>query len=342
MTNFTRRSFTAGVATLAALPRVVFGQGTTPRVRFAVDWVWQSNHAIWTMAQDQGFFAAEKIDADIQRGFGSADNLTKLGAGALDIALVDPNLLAKFNQENPNNQMTAVFIVYDAAPSSVIFLKSSGIKTIKDLEGKKLAISEGDATWPLFQVLCKINNVDLNKIDITNVSGQLRDSMVIQKRVDASLGFFVIAVINIAAAGVPREDIGYLQYNKNGLALYSLSLVCKKSYCTANPQAVAGFVRATVKGTKAMLADRKGAVASILKRDNLLKENVEIDRNELMIEGSLLTPWVKENGMSTIDRARFETTTGQVAEAFGVNVKPKMEDIYTDRFLPPQSERKIA
>ena len=171
MTNFTRRSFTAGVATLAALPRVVFGQGTTPRVRFAVDWVWQSNHAIWTMAQDQGFFAAEKIDADIQRGFGSADNLTKLGAGALDIALVDPNLLAKFNQENPNNQMTAVFIVYDAAPSSVIFLKSSGIKTIKDLEGKKLAISEGDATWPLFQVLCKINNVDLNKIDITNVSG---------------------------------------------------------------------------------------------------------------------------------------------------------------------------
>jgi hypothetical protein len=46
-----------------------------------------------------------------------------------------------------------------------------------------------------------------------------------------------------------------------------------------------------------------------------------------MIEGSLLTPWVKQNGISTIDRERFERTTAQVAEAFGVPVKPKMEDI---------------
>jgi NitT/TauT family transport system substrate-binding protein len=91
-----------------------------------------------------------------------------------------------------------------------------------------------------------------------------------------------------------------------------------------------------------MLVDRKGAVASVMRRDNLLKENVELERNELMINGSLLTPWVRQNGMSTVDRERFERTTAQVAEAFGVNVKPKMEDIYTERFLPPKAERMIA
>jgi NitT/TauT family transport system substrate-binding protein len=51
---------------------------------------------------------------------------------------------------------------------------------------------------------------------------------------------------------------------------------------------------------------------------------------------------VKQNGISTIDRERFERTTAQVAEAFGVPVKPKMEDIYTERFLPPKAERMIA
>ena len=340
MSMVSRRLFLSGV-TGALLPRTVVAQ-TASRVRFAVDWVWQSNHAIWTLAQDNGFFAAEKIDAAVERGYGSADNLTKLGAGALDMALVDPNLLAKFNYENPNSQMTAVFIVYDAAPSSIVFLKSSGIKAVKDLEGRKLAISEGDATWPLFQVLCKINNVDLKKIETVNVSPQLRDSMVIQKRVDASLGFFVTAVLNIAAAGVPRDEIGWLQYNKNGLALYSLSLVCKKAYGAANPETVSGFARAALKGVKAMIADRKGAVASVMRRDPLLKEDVELERNELMIDGSLLTPWVKQNGISTIDRERFERTTAQVAEAFGVPVKPKMEDIYTERFLPPKAERMLA
>jgi NitT/TauT family transport system substrate-binding protein len=342
MNTLTRRTFMAAAAGTLAAPSATLGQSANARLRFAVDWVWQGNHSIWTLAQDRGFFADEKLDASIERGYGSADNLTKLAAGALDIGLVDPNLLTKFNHENGNSQMTAVCVVYDAAPSAIIFLRSSGIKTVKDLEGKKLAVTETDATWPLFRVLCKINDVDLAKIDVVNVSPQLRDTMVIQKRVDASLGFFVTAVINIAAAGVPRDDIGYLQYSKNGLALYSLSLVCKKDFAVANPAAVSGFVRGTVKGARAMLADRQAAIASVIRRDPLLKADVENARNELMNEGSLLTAWVRQHGMSTVDRERFERTTGQVAEVFGVNVKPKMEDLYTDRFLPPAAERMLS
>ena len=323
------------------MPSIIRAQTGTSKVRFAVDWVWQGNHSIWTYAQDLGLFAAEKVDAQISRGYGSADSLTKLAGGALDMALADPNLLAKFNRDNPSAQAIDTCIVYDAAPSSVVFLKSSGIKTLKDLEGRTLAISEGDATWPLFQVLCKINNVDITKIKTQNMSGQLRDSMLIQKRVDATLAFFVTAVLNIAAAGVPREDIGYMQFNKNGLALYSLSLICRKDYAAANPDAVRGFVRGTVKGTQAMLADKNAAIASLLKRDGLLKADVESERNDLIIDGSLLTPWVKENGMSTVDQKRFEYTTGVVAEAFGVAEKPKMDDIYTDKFLPPKAERML-
>ena len=75
--------------------------------------------------------------------------------------------------------MTAVCIVYDAAPSAIIFLKSSNIKSVKDLEGKKLAVTESDAAWPLFRVLCQINNVDMSKVEVLNVSPQLRDAMVI-------------------------------------------------------------------------------------------------------------------------------------------------------------------
>jgi NitT/TauT family transport system substrate-binding protein len=341
MKSISRRSFVGGAAGAITMPVIARAQDAPHKVRFAVDWVWQGNHSIWTYAQDLGLYAAERIDPQLSRGYGSADNLTKLAGGALDIALVDPNLLAKFNRDNPNAQAIDTCVVYDAAPSSVIFLRSSGIKTLKDLEGRSLAISEGDATWPLFQVLCKINNVDISKIETLNVSGQLRDSMVIQKRVDASLGFFATAVLNIAAAGVPPGDIDYLQFSKNGLSLYSLSLVCRKDYAEVTPEAVAGFVRGTIKGVKAMLADKKAAIASLVKRDTLLKPEVETRRNDLIIEGSLVTPWVKQNGISTVDQDRFEYTTGLVAEAFGVAEKPKMADLYTDKFLPPKAERML-
>lgn len=338
---FSRRTLLTAVGALA-LPRALSAQGAgAARVRFAVDFVWQSNHAIWTLAQDDGTFTAEKLAVTVDRGYGSSDNLAKLGAGALDIGLVDPNLLAKFNQENPDNQMISVCIVYDAAPSAAVYLRSSGIRTMKDLEGRKVAVTDGSANVPLFKVLCQINGVDPSKIEFISVSPQLRDAMVIQKRADVAVGFFTTSVINMAAAGIPRQDIGYFQYNQHGLALYSLSLVCKKEYCKSQPEVVRAFVRATIKGGRSMLADPKGAVASILRRDGLLKEAPELERNELMNEGCLLTPWVRENGISTVERERFEQTTGQVAELLGVTRRPKMEDIYTDAFLPPKEQRKI-
>jgi NitT/TauT family transport system substrate-binding protein len=339
MTAISRRLLLAAPA--LALPFA--GRAQAPaRVRFAMDWVWQGNHSIWTLAQDSGIFAREGIDAQLERGFGSADNLTKLGAGALDMALVDPNLLARFNQQNPTAQMTAVCVVYDAAPSAVIFLNSSGIRTIKDLEGKRLAVTETDATWTLFQVLARQQGVDLSKIEVVNVTPQLRDTMVIQRRVDASVGFYVTAVLNMAATGVPRDQIGYIQFNRAGLELYSLSIVCRKDHAAANARAVRGFVAGTIKGTRAMLADRRAAVATLQRRESLIQLPVEEARNELIIEGSLLTPWVRQHGMSTVQRERFERTTGQVAQALGVNVQPRMEDIYTEAFLPPQPERMIA
>lgn len=336
-----RRSVLAGAAAAALAPRMARSQANLGRVRFAVDFVWQSNHSIWTLAQDNGLFTAEKVDVTVDRGYGSADNLTKLAAGALDVGLVDPNLLGKFNQENPNSQMTAVCIVYDAAPSAAVYLKSSGIKTMKDLEGRKVAVTDGSANVPLFKALCQINGVDPNKIEFLSVSPALRDTMVIQRRADVAVGFFTTSIINMAAAGIPKDDIGYFQYSKHGLALYSLSLVCKKDYCAANPQIVSAFVRGTIKGARAMLADPKAAVASIIKRDGLLKENVELERNELMNDGCLLTPWVRQHGISVVDRERFERTTGQVTELLGA-AKPKMGDIYTDKYLPPVAERKIV
>lgn len=340
ITKVSRRSVLAGAAAVALAPRLSFAQ-SNEKVRFAVDFTWQGNHSVWTLAADQGLFANENIDVNIDRGYGSSDNLTKLAAGALDIGLVDPNLLARFNQQNPGNQMTAVCVVYDNAPSAAVYLKSSGIKTLKDIEGRKVAVTDGSANVPLFKALCTLNGVDVSKIEFLNVKPALRDTMVIQKRADLAVGFFTTSVVNMANAGIPRDEIEYFQFAKHGLALYSLSLVCTKDYADANPETVGAFVRGTIGGTKAMLADPKAAIASVIARDGLLKENVELERNALFNAHCLLTPWVRENGLSVIERARFESTTGQVAELLDAQ-PPKMEDIYTDRFLPPQAERQLV
>jgi NitT/TauT family transport system substrate-binding protein len=316
-------------------------QGSLRQVRFAVEFSWEGNHAIYTLAQDLGYFAAEKLDVNIDRGYGAGNNMTNLAVGSLDIAVVDPNLLPKFNHEQPTNQLISFFIVYDASPSAVIYLTSSGIQTPKDLEGKRIAVTEGTTPATLFPVFAKINGIDSAKVTILAVNAQLRDSMVIQKSADASIGFLTTSVPNIVSTGVPINDIGYLQYNRYGLELYSLGLVCRKKYAEQNREVLQGFVKAVIKGVRTMLGNPEQAIASVKKRDALLNDNVELVRMRLMNEMSLLTPHVRQNGMSTIDRERFERSVGQVALASGVSGRPKIEDIFTTEFLPPKEDRMI-
>ena len=344
MPLISRRTILGGMSGALVLGAPSFSarsQGAVKQVRFATEFAWESNHAIYTLAEDLGYFAAEKLDVNIDRGYGAANNMTKLAAGSLDIAVVDPNLLPKFNQEQPESRLISFFIIYDAAPSAVIFLKSSGIQKPKDLEGKRVAVTAGTTPAILFPIFAKINAVDPTKVTILAVNAQLRDTMVIQKSADASIGFLTTSVPNIVSTGVPISEVGYLQYNQFGLELYSLALVCRARYAKENPEVLRGFVKAVIKGARAMVSNPEQGITSVKKRDGLLNDNLELVRNKLMNDMSLLTPHVRREGISTVDRERFERSVGQVAQASGVSIKPKMEDIYTDEYLPPKEQRMI-
>jgi NitT/TauT family transport system substrate-binding protein len=83
-------------------------------------------------------------------------------------------------------------------------------------------------------------------------------------------------------------------------------------------------------------------VASVLKRDPLLNPAIELDRLNMAIETAILTPYVKANGYGSIDPARMEKLVAINAEAYNVANPPKPDELYSTRFLPPQSERMPA
>jgi NitT/TauT family transport system substrate-binding protein len=53
------------------------------------------------------------------------------------------------------------------------------------------------------------------------------------------------------------------------------------------------------------------------------------------------TDWVKKNGLSVVQRERLQRTIDSVVEAYGLSAKPKPEEVYTDKFLPPVAERMV-
>jgi NitT/TauT family transport system substrate-binding protein len=103
---------------------------------------------------------------------------------------------------------------------------------------------------------------------------------------------------------------------------------------------VSAFIAATIRGLRGMPADPRAAMASLKRREPLIDEALEISRNGLINEVALLAPPARADGGSSVDRARFERSAAQAAEAFGGPIRPSMDFTYTDRFLP--ADRRIV
>ena len=102
-----------------------------------------------------------------------------------------------------------------------------------------------------------------------------------------------------------------------------------------------GFLRALVKGLRDTIADPTAAVDTVIKRNDVARKEVELERLEMVLKQNILTPWVREHGVGGIDPARFEKALDQIGLTFTYKNKPKVEDIFDDRFLAPPDMRKV-
>ena len=78
----------------------------------------------------------------------------------------------------------------------------------------------------------------------------------------------------------------------------------------------------------------------MLKRNELARKNVELERLTMAINENIVTPEVKANGYGGIDDARFARAVEQIALAYKFKgAKPKPEDIF-DSVVPAVRCRK--
>jgi NitT/TauT family transport system substrate-binding protein len=106
-------------------------------VKFVLDWAIQGPQAPFIVALEKGYFAQEGLAVIMDRGYGSADAVSKVASGAYQIGYGSLDALIEFNVKNPGKELMAVYVVLNSPPYSVITLKGKGINSPKDLEGKR-------------------------------------------------------------------------------------------------------------------------------------------------------------------------------------------------------------
>jgi NitT/TauT family transport system substrate-binding protein len=337
--SITRRSLLAAAAIAASFPALA---QTPTKLRLTLDWRFEGPAALFTAAVDKGYFAAEGLDVTIDTGNGSREAIPRVASNTYDLGFGDINSLIRFRDENPTVDVKAVMMVYDRPPFAIVGRKSRGITAdVKSLEGKKFGAPAADAAfaqWPIFKA---VNKLDESAMKLENVGFPVREPMLASGEVDAVFGFANSSYINIKSRGVPVEDITVMLMSDYGVQLYGNVIMASPKLMAENPEVIRKFLKALSKGIKETVKNPDGSIDGVIKRNDVAKREVELERLKLTIDQNVATAYTKANGFGAIDGARWNAALDQIGLTFTFKDKAKSGAAFVETFLPPIADRKF-
>jgi NitT/TauT family transport system substrate-binding protein len=221
----------------AATPLNV-GLGYIPSVQFAA----------FYRADQAGYYTAEGLKVTFQNAI-DADLVPKVGAGTLALGLSDgTSVIPAVSQGVP---IRYVATVYAKFPSIVFAKASSGIVDADGLVGKKLGIpGKYGSSWIMLQALLASKGHAPADLKITEYPDFGQGAAVAAGAVDAATGFDNNEPVQLALTG---EKVTVLRID-DVTPLPGPGIIVGTSTLAAKRDAVAGFVRATLKAMNEIAA----------------------------------------------------------------------------------------
>ncbi|MGM4921104.1 ABC transporter substrate-binding protein [Tardiphaga sp. 813_E8_N1_3] len=318
-----------------------FAQETT--IKFTLGWKTQGSDAAFFYAKDKGYFKEEGLNVVIDQGEGSGATVTRIMSGAWDAGFGDVNAIIQNSSTRPADAPVMVYMMWNQPPFSIVTKNTSGIKTIKDFEGRTLGGAQGTPTTRLLPVFIQKNGLAGDKIKVTNMAPNLQEPMLIKGDIDAALVFNITSYFNLVLNRQdPEKDYKWFSFGEFGLDLYSNGVMVSQKLLASNPKAVAGLVRAINKANIAVAKDQNAGMASVVAFDNLVDVPVEKRRLQYSFDKLMVSPEMKEIGVGDIKDDRMTRAIGMVVEGYDLKRTPTPKEIFSREFLPARGDRELV
>jgi NitT/TauT family transport system substrate-binding protein len=336
-----RRGLALIIAAILAIISTPQAADAQTKIRFTLDWIPGATHSAFFVALQKGYYKAEGLDVSIDRGKGSAEVVRQLASDTYDMGFPDINVVLDFNSKNPGQAFPVLMSGYEQAPAAIIVLKSSGITEPKQLNGRRLGSAANDATFKLFPVFASQTGIDISSMQIQNIEPSLREVLLVQGKVDAVPGQIFNSLLELQAKGVKESDIGYFMYKDYGLQLYGNSVAASPRFLKEKPEAVKGFLRATVRGLQDIARDPELGVKAALAFEPLLNADIERERLRVALNCCILTENVKKSGYGDMDPERLGKMIAIISKAYNLPRQPAVAEVFDPSYLPPLKDRMI-
>jgi NitT/TauT family transport system substrate-binding protein len=301
-------------------------------VNFALNWLISGKNAGYFVAQEKGFYHEAGLNVAISRGNGSGDTIKRVAVGQVLFGLADTASVISA-QANDDSPVKLVGLVFGKSSVAILYAEEAGIKTPKDLTGKKLGRSAAGASVNMYPGFLKANGIDRSRIQEVVVNPSSFLPMMLSKQVDAVLDQSSYLGRYQKGAQGTGLTIKAFRFADFGLDLYGDGIIVTSETAKTKGGLVRRFMTATLKGNAWAFDHPEDAIAI------LRKTNPEIDpdvgKAELLDTKELaLTDETKQHGLGWIDRAHMERTRDVTTEALSLKRVVPVEEIYTLDFLP--------
>jgi NitT/TauT family transport system substrate-binding protein len=329
------------VATLAVAALLSEPGGAQPKplrpYTLILDFVPTGEYVPHYTALEKGFYRDEGLDVKILRGQGSGDTVKRIAAGQGDVGIADISALIAA-RANTDVKVKAIALWYRRPPHGIFVRSDSPIKTSKELEGKKLAISPGNShqiLWPVFE---KLSGLKPNSVTWVSMDAASMPPALIRGATDA-VPFFVVHEARIRKiAQQQNADIRVLAaWADLGFDVASTSLVAREDSIAKEPEALKAFLRATLKGADYAFRDKHYEEGV----GYLIKSHPEVDKDGALGAAQVATRFVYADEVTSgkvavgqFEPARVEKTRDLYTQYLELKRKVALEEIYTNDLLP--------
>ena len=324
----------AGALASALNLALVAGAGAATEVAFQLNWTAGGANAGFASAVAQGYYKEVGLDVKLIEGNGSGNTVQLVASNRSQIAYADAVAIMQLIAKGA--PMKVVSTVYQSNPNEVMSLKKTGIKSLKDLVGKKVGVPSGSSQTTMLPLFLKANGLKESDVTLINMPTTSMVPSLLQGQVDAILGSMDAYQIQAEAQGAELDTYRFADY---GVPTVSTSIFASNQFIKDNPDVIRKFVAASLKGWSFAIDNQAQSVKDL--KSVFPNMNEKTAAAELAAVGPLFC----SGGAKFLGKAEDALWTKSQDLLSEVKLLPAGQDpkaYYTHEFLPAPAQMRAC
>jgi ABC-type nitrate/sulfonate/bicarbonate transport system substrate-binding protein len=276
------------------------------------------------VANDLGYFAEQGIAVDIQHSTGQGEHLKLLLQGTVDVTTSDADSVLKRRAEQ-DLPVVAFALFGQRGAQAFAVLDDSPIKSPKDFEGKVVGYKLYQS--PDYLAMLERTGADRSRIDEVSVGFDPR--ILVERRVDVYPVFTSNEPDLLNRIGFPTRLFDPADY---GVATLGLTYLTRRDLVEQQPDLLARFLKATLRGVTTSQSDPESAVDIVMRYAPQEQRPHQVAMLQAELEMAA-GPVVDRLGLGWTTREQWQALLDSLLQYGGVERSIDVETAFTDQIL---------